>query len=93
MPRNLFHDDDNDLVTRLSHPHHHDDRHHDDRHHDDLSALAVDSEPDRPPEGERWSSWDGASHGLARVRGEDGDLLAGTDLVPALAAALAHTLE
>lgn len=36
---------------------------------------------------------DGASHGLARVRGEDGDLLAGADLVPALAAALAHTLE
>ena len=36
---------------------------------------------------------DGASHGLARVRGEDGDLLGGTDLVPALAAALAHTLE
>jgi hypothetical protein len=30
---------------------------------------------------------DGASHGLARVRGEDGDLLAGADLVPALAAA------
>ncbi len=36
---------------------------------------------------------DGASHGLARVRGEDGDLLAGEDLVPALAAALSHTLE
>lgn len=36
---------------------------------------------------------DGASHGVARVRGEDGDLLGGTDLVPALAAALAHTLE
>jgi hypothetical protein len=36
---------------------------------------------------------DGSSHGLARVRGEDGDLLAGADLVPALAAALAHTLE
>jgi hypothetical protein len=36
---------------------------------------------------------DGASHGLARVRGEDGDLLGGADLVPALAAALAHTLE
>ncbi|HEY3338315.1 MAG TPA: PPA1309 family protein [Propionicimonas sp.] len=36
---------------------------------------------------------DGGSHGLARVRGEDGDLLAGADLVPALAAALAHTLE
>jgi hypothetical protein len=36
---------------------------------------------------------DGSSHGLARVRGEDGDLIAGADLVPALAAALAHTLE
>jgi hypothetical protein len=36
---------------------------------------------------------DGASHGLARVRGKDGDLLGGTDLVPALASALAHTLE
>lgn len=36
---------------------------------------------------------DGASHGLARVRGEDGDLLGGNDLVPALASALAHTLE
>ena len=38
-------------------------------------------------------SRDGSTHGLARVRGEDGDLLAGADLVPALAAALAHTLE
>ena len=36
---------------------------------------------------------DGHSHGVARVRGEDGDLLSGTDLVPALAEALAHTLE
>lgn len=36
---------------------------------------------------------DGGSHGVARVRGEDGDLLGGSDLVPALAAALAHTLE
>ncbi len=35
----------------------------------------------------------GSSHGVARVRGEDGDLLSGADLVPALAAALAHTLE
>jgi len=35
----------------------------------------------------------GLSHGVARVRGEDGDLLSGADLVPALAAALAHTLE
>lgn len=36
---------------------------------------------------------DGQRHGVARVRGEDGDLLAGADLVPALAMALAHTLE
>lgn len=36
---------------------------------------------------------DGASHGIARVRAEEGDLLSGADLVPALAAALAHTLE
>ncbi|MEO7449009.1 MAG: RIO1 family regulatory kinase/ATPase [Humibacillus sp.] len=55
MPRNLFHDDDNDLVTaRLTH-----------RRHEDVSDLAVDSQPDRPPEGERWSSWDGATHGPA----------------------------
>jgi RIO kinase 1 len=26
-------------------------------------AFAVDTHPDRPPEGERWSSWDGAQHG------------------------------
>lgn len=25
--------------------------------------LAVDTAPDGPPEGERWSSWDGATHG------------------------------
>lgn len=36
---------------------------------------------------------DGIRHGVARVRGEDGELLGGADLVPALAAALAHTLE
>ncbi len=36
---------------------------------------------------------DGLGHGVARVRGEDGDLLSGADLVPALAEALAHTLE
>ncbi len=35
----------------------------------------------------------GSSHGVARVRSEDGELLSGADLVPALAAALAHTLE
>jgi RIO kinase 1 len=27
--------------------------------------LAIDSLPDGPPEGERWSSWDGATHGPA----------------------------
>lgn len=27
------------------------------------AAYAVDTEPDAPPEGERWSTWDGASHG------------------------------
>ena len=27
------------------------------------SGYAVDTVPDRPPEGERWSSWDGAQHG------------------------------
>jgi hypothetical protein len=36
---------------------------------------------------------DGRSHGIARVRAEDGELLSGSDLVPALAEALAHTLE
>lgn len=36
---------------------------------------------------------EGLAHGVARVRGEDGDLLSGADLVPALAEALAHTLE
>lgn len=36
---------------------------------------------------------DGQRHGVARVRGADGELLGGADLVPALAAALAHTLE
>jgi RIO kinase 1 len=29
----------------------------------DLTQYAVDTEPDAPPEGERWSSWDGATHG------------------------------
>ncbi|GAB3081704.1 hypothetical protein GCM10027053_53160 [Intrasporangium mesophilum] len=28
-----------------------------------LEDFAVDSAPDAPPEGERWSSWDGATHG------------------------------
>ncbi|MFT4107995.1 PPA1309 family protein [Propionicimonas sp.] len=36
---------------------------------------------------------DSDRYGVARVRGEDGDLLSGADLVPALASALAHTLE
>jgi hypothetical protein len=36
---------------------------------------------------------DGLQHGVARVRGEAGELLGGQDLVPALAAALAHTFE
>ena len=29
----------------------------------DPSAFATDSFPDAPPEGERWSTWDGATHG------------------------------
>jgi RIO kinase 1 len=29
----------------------------------DLEQYAVDTLPDAPPEGERWSSWDGATHG------------------------------
>ncbi|MGW5239573.1 serine protein kinase RIO [Monashia sp. NPDC004114] len=28
-----------------------------------VEDFAVDSAPDAPPEGERWSSWDGATHG------------------------------
>lgn len=36
---------------------------------------------------------DGLRHGVGRVRGADGELLGGADLVPALAEALAHTLE
>jgi RIO kinase 1 len=27
------------------------------------AAFATDTSPDAPPEGERWSSWDGATHG------------------------------
>ncbi|HRW17624.1 MAG TPA: RIO1 family regulatory kinase/ATPase [Dermatophilaceae bacterium] len=30
---------------------------------DDEHDLAVDTQPDGPPEGERWSTWDGAMHG------------------------------
>ncbi len=29
----------------------------------DPATFATDSTPDGPPEGERWSSWDGATHG------------------------------
>ncbi len=29
----------------------------------DVHQFAVDTDPDGPPEGERWSSWDGATHG------------------------------
>lgn len=29
----------------------------------DAPSFAFDSYPDAPPEGERWSSWDGATHG------------------------------
>jgi hypothetical protein len=36
---------------------------------------------------------DGLRHGLARVRGSEGELLGGSDLVPVLADALAHTFE
>lgn len=28
-----------------------------------MGMFAVDTAPDEPPEGERWSSWDGAQHG------------------------------
>ncbi|MBA3021436.1 MAG: hypothetical protein FP817_10055 [Propionicimonas sp.] len=36
---------------------------------------------------------DGLRHGVARVRDGEGELLGGSDLVPALADALAHTFE
>lgn len=36
---------------------------HDVESHDLDLTYAVDTEPDAPPEGERWSTWDGASHG------------------------------
>jgi RIO kinase 1 len=29
----------------------------------EIERFAVDTQPDAPPEGERWSSWDGATHG------------------------------
>jgi hypothetical protein len=60
----------------------------------DAAALAVASHPRRMDlRVVVGVTRDGNSHGLARVRGEDGELMAGADLVPALAAALAHTLE
>ena len=31
----------------------------------DPSAFATDTFPDAAPEGERWSSWDGSTHGPA----------------------------
>lgn len=36
---------------------------------------------------------DGQRHGVARVRGDEGELLGGADLVPVLAEVLAHTFE
>lgn len=36
---------------------------------------------------------DGSRHGVARIRGPEDDLLGGTDLVPALTAALSRTLD
>lgn len=33
------------------------------RFHDDDSPFAVDTRPDAPPAGDRWSSWDGSTHG------------------------------
>jgi RIO kinase 1 len=51
---NAFHDDEEVYDPRLT-----------DRRRPGLESeqLAVDSQPDGPPEGERWSSWDGATHG------------------------------
>jgi RIO kinase 1 len=51
---NAFHDDDEVYAPRLT-----------DRRLTGLESeqFAVDSQPDGPPEGERWSSWDGATHG------------------------------
>ena len=31
--------------------------------HTEPEMYAVDTDPDAPPEGDRWSSWDGATHG------------------------------
>lgn len=55
MSFNAFHDDNLEVFDRrLTH-----------RRAEDLGneQYAVDSDPDGPPEGERWSSWDGATHG------------------------------
>lgn len=30
---------------------------------EDHESFAVDTDPDAPPEGDRWSTWDGATHG------------------------------
>ena len=54
MSFNAFHDDEEVFASRLI-----------DRRLSGLESeqFAVDSQPDGPPEGERWSSWDGATHG------------------------------
>ena len=54
MSFNAFHNDDEVHTSRLT-----------DRRPSGLESepFAVDSQPDAPPEGERWSSWDGATHG------------------------------
>ena len=53
MSHNAFHDDEV-YDTRLKH-----------RRSSALESeqFGVDTEPDSPPEGDRWSSWDGATHG------------------------------
>ncbi|MEO7129809.1 MAG: RIO1 family regulatory kinase/ATPase [Dermatophilaceae bacterium] len=50
MSFNRFHDDDDVFTPPLNRV---------DTHHE----FAVDSEPEAPPEGECWSSWEGAAHG------------------------------
>ncbi|HET9631839.1 MAG TPA: RIO1 family regulatory kinase/ATPase [Terrabacter sp.] len=55
MSHNAFHDDDLEIVdARLTgrRP-----------SHLETQQYAVDTDPDTPPEGDRWSSWDGATHG------------------------------
>ncbi|MEW1953866.1 RIO1 family regulatory kinase/ATPase [Terrabacter sp. NPDC080008] len=52
MSFNAFHDDDVEAPRRLT------------RRRDlEAEQYAYDTDPDAPPEGDRWSSWDGASHG------------------------------